>query len=68
MTDCPHKFFLQDFVGNSERINVEVGNDWRVTCGNCGESFAGSRSFKSEPIALRWTNSSAWFGRLEEIA
>jgi hypothetical protein len=64
MTDCKHRFFLQDFAGNSERISAEVGDDWRVTCGHCGQSVAGSRSGESAPVALRWSQAQAWFGEL----
>jgi len=66
---CPHTWFLKDFKSNSERVSVRVGDDWRVKCGHCGESIAGSVSFKSKPIiTLRWTMTRAWFGELEEMA
>ena len=65
MTDCKHRFFLQDFAGNSERISAEVGDDWRVTCGHCGQAIAGSWVGKKEPVVLRWSQGMTWFGELE---
>jgi hypothetical protein len=67
--NCPHRFFLKDLAFTYEGIRAEVGDDWRVKCGHCGESIAGSVSFKSKPIiTLRWTMTRTWFGELEEMA
>jgi hypothetical protein len=60
--NCPHHFFLKDLAFTYEGIRAEVGDDWRVICEHCGQSVAGSRSFKSEPIVIRWRKSRAWFG------
>ena len=68
MSCCQHRFFLQDFAGNSEKISAKVGADWRVTCGHCGQSVAGSRSGESAPVALRWSLTQTWFGELEVMS
>ena len=60
--ECLHHFFLKDLAFTYEGVRAEVGDDWRVICEHCGQSVAGSRSFKSEPIVIRWRKSRAWFG------
>jgi hypothetical protein len=63
---CHHTWFLKDLSSAvSERISAEVGNDWRVKCGHCGMSVAGSHSlFEAKPVALRWVKNNTWFGEL----
>jgi hypothetical protein len=66
---CRHEFFLKDFASNEERITAMVGMDWRVRCGHCGMTIAGSNSTlgpsveSQPPVVILWRlKPNVWFG------
>ena len=64
-----HKIFLTDFDSNAAAITARYGENWKVICGHCSNTIAGSIKDAGEPVSVLWTHDGAsWFGKFEEVA